>query len=320
MPLVSIVIISHPPELYLEDALISVLNQDFDDYEVLVVDSGEGEGDCRDITKRSRLNTEKKIRYFPRQNSGPSTARNLGLKEARGEFVAFLDGDDLFKKYKISIQGTIFNELANNYACVGGGIVHFSDKTLSRSRGKQPSPVEGNVYRKILEEQIFIPGNVSAYLFRRKPLLEIGGFDNELWYNEDIDLLIRLARQYKLKTHRDLVSMRRIRTGSLSNTNPRTVLDHSIEFAEKLRENDPEIPIAIENRWKQKAYFKAARVYFYQGRFKEFSHLMRKGINEFGFPRYWKEVVGVVMAYSGFVGQALLKLYRGLIALNRNSS
>ena len=90
MPLVSVIIPTYNRATLLKDALASVLNQTFTDYEVIVVDDGSTDN-TEDIVQ-----SFPDISYFKQQNLGPAVARNIGLKKARGSYIAYLDSDDVW--------------------------------------------------------------------------------------------------------------------------------------------------------------------------------------------------------------------------------
>ena len=81
---------------YLEEALQSIQNQTFDDYEVLMVDDGSTDASLEIMKKYSQLDT--RFISYSKENKGVSQARNYALDRAHGEYVAFLDGDDLMPK------------------------------------------------------------------------------------------------------------------------------------------------------------------------------------------------------------------------------
>ncbi len=98
MPHVSVVIPAHNPGPYLEPAVASVLSQTYQDWELLVVDDGSTE-DLVWVTKMHR-----RVRFLSQDNRGVSMARNLGVLEARGDLVAFLDHDDVPTKLERQVE------------------------------------------------------------------------------------------------------------------------------------------------------------------------------------------------------------------------
>ena len=97
--LVSTVITSYNKAPYLAEAIISALAQDYSHQEILVIDDGS-----TDHTPEIALAFRDQIRYIRQENRGPSGAKNRGILEVRGEFIAFLDGDDCWRPGKLTKQ------------------------------------------------------------------------------------------------------------------------------------------------------------------------------------------------------------------------
>ena len=100
-PLVSIVIPVYNGALYIRDAIESALGQTYKNIEIIVVDDGSTDNLEETLAPYVK---QKKVRYFHRENKGLSAARNTGIKESRGEYVALLDADDIFLPQKIGTQ------------------------------------------------------------------------------------------------------------------------------------------------------------------------------------------------------------------------
>jgi glycosyltransferase involved in cell wall biosynthesis len=95
--MVSVVITTHNRRAYLKQAVLSVLDQDYKDKEVIVVDDGSTDNSLEEIKGLP-------VRYVWKLNGGISSARNTGIRVSNGEYIAFLDVDDLWKKGKLSKQ------------------------------------------------------------------------------------------------------------------------------------------------------------------------------------------------------------------------
>lgn len=183
--LVSVVIPVFRRPDYLRQAVASVLAQTLDPLEILVVDDASGEA----FVQQYQLPRE--VRFIGLSlNGGPSAARNAGLAEARGEFIAFLDSDDAWLPPKLARQRTYLDahpEVALTYC-------HFQevDEAMhplgTRPRVKPPLP---DAFRACLRSPII--KTPSTVLVRRKALEEAGGFDPSLRYAEDRDLWLRIA-------------------------------------------------------------------------------------------------------------------------------
>ena len=98
-PSISVIITTFNNEKYLRGAIQSVLRQTYKPYEVIVVDDGS-----KDNTRSIITEFDGKIRYLFQENRGPSAARNLGIGEAKCEFIAFLDADDVWDENKLQLQ------------------------------------------------------------------------------------------------------------------------------------------------------------------------------------------------------------------------
>ena len=95
-PLVSVIIPTYNSAGYIEEALESVFEQTLQDFEIIVVDDGSTDGTGEVLRKYGD-----RIRYIYQENNGPASARNGGIRVARGEYIAFLDADDLWVSTKL---------------------------------------------------------------------------------------------------------------------------------------------------------------------------------------------------------------------------
>ncbi|MEK6320323.1 MAG: glycosyltransferase [Acidobacteriota bacterium] len=183
-PQVSIVIPTYNSSRYLVNALDSVLAQTVSDFEVLVVDDGS-----TDDTEFVMRNYEPRVRYIRQQNAGVAVARNNGISESRGRYVAFLDADDVWLPFKLERQLETLNLNSANGACYSAFSVVTSEL----------QPVELNQSQRSgsLLESLLTGGNVvgtpSTVICERELLSEVGGFDPTLSYGADWDLWLRLA-------------------------------------------------------------------------------------------------------------------------------
>src|ERR1700678_2794924 len=114
-PLISVLIDTYNHERYIEQAIVSVLEQDFpsDDVEILVVDDGS-----TDKTSSIIRRFVPRVRYLRKENGGQASAFNAAISEARGEIIAFLDGDDWWAKEKLS---AVLDAFAKNPKRHGSG-------------------------------------------------------------------------------------------------------------------------------------------------------------------------------------------------------
>lgn len=186
-PRVSVVIPTYNHRAFLPESLGSVFTQSFAAYEIIVVNDGSPD-DSADYLRP--LAEAGRIRYFEQQNQGQAAARNRGIAEARGEFIALLDDDDRWTPDKLQWQVEALSADADAVLVYGDYGRLEADGGLSRYEKKDcPS---GNVYRAFRRQSwILSPGQT---LIGAAALRKIGGFDPAIWGSDDWDLYIRLAR------------------------------------------------------------------------------------------------------------------------------
>jgi glycosyltransferase involved in cell wall biosynthesis len=176
-PLVTVVAASYNGERFLREALASVFAQDFDSFEVVFVDDGSDDG-------TAAIARSFPVRYVHQSNQGLPAARNVGLDLARGEFVAFVDDDDLLPPTKLSVQARYLLEHPE-IGCV---------------LGRQEWIVEDGIEAPNLTRDAIFgePGGIQLVtaMIRRHVLEGLGGFDPTYRYAEDRDLFVRLRERH----------------------------------------------------------------------------------------------------------------------------
>jgi len=192
--MISVIIPAYNRASFLDEAIQSVLNQDYfirngsGSFELLVIDDGSTD-DTREIVEFFG----EKVKYRFQEHKGVSSARNLGLYLAQGDYLAFLDSDDLWKKEKMSVQMSFMKAFPKAKVC-------YTEEMWIR-RGvfvnpkKKHQKYSGLIFDKVLPLCLI---SLSSALFRREVFEEIGKFDEELLACEDYDFGIRLALIYPI--------------------------------------------------------------------------------------------------------------------------
>lgn len=189
MPTVSVITPAYNVEQYLGIALESVLAQTFSDYEILVVD--DGSSDSTPAIAERFAARDPRVRVFHKPNGGISSSRNVALREARGELMALLDGDDLWDPQFLETQVEILRRrpdvdiITANARNLGG---RRSGKPARPWPDRRPPPDLLQIIAD--EEAVFI-----MCMFRRRVYETIGEFDERLRTNEDYDYWLRAALQ-----------------------------------------------------------------------------------------------------------------------------
>lgn len=185
--LFSVVIPAHDCEQFVCEALDSVARQTVKGYEIVVVDDGSKDATCKVVEEWAERHGAIPLKLISQANRGPGSARNAGVREAKGEYVAFLDADDLWAERKLEAVETCLNRPAPpDLLCHD----EWLEKEGIRKRRLTHGPHAS--YRDLL-----FKGNslsTSATVVRRRALLEAGGFSERFPQWEDYDLWLRLVR------------------------------------------------------------------------------------------------------------------------------
>jgi glycosyltransferase involved in cell wall biosynthesis len=204
MPKVSVIIPTYNYGRFLGEALQSVLNQTFADFEIIVVDDGSTDN-TRDVAARFNDN---RIRYIYQENRGVSAARNAAIWDSKGEHIAFLDADDIWLPEKLELQVKVL-DLRPEVAIVCSDTYFFDDQTgdiLGRfwHDDKQfhgwfnPREASQNALRYLLYRGCFIAPTVT--MVRREVFHVVGGFDEALKTHEDWDMFVRITQRFAIET------------------------------------------------------------------------------------------------------------------------
>jgi glycosyltransferase involved in cell wall biosynthesis len=190
LPRVSIVIPVYNSRKTIEKCIESLLLLDHESFEIIIVDDGSTDGTPELCDQHAEIHLIRLSR------GGPSRARNVGIAAARGEFVAFTDGDCL-------VDAQWLKELE----------VPFADPRIAGTGGDQKSPDDETQAGRIVQEFLKTIGFITGYIktdaklretehnpscnsmYRKQVLLDVGGFDESLWPGEDVELDLKIVRK-----------------------------------------------------------------------------------------------------------------------------
>jgi len=207
MPKVSVVIPAYNAMNYLPETVESVLRQSFTDFEVLIIDDGSSDH----IVQWASQIADPRVRLISQENQGLPGARNTGITQAHGEYIAFLDADDLWELTKLEKQVRC---LDNNPAV---GLVH-TWMLLVDEQGKSTGRVmksngEGDIWKQLVERNIIACPSV---IVRRCCFEAVGIFDINLRSIEDWDMWLRIASRYPFAVIKEPLAYYRQLPGSMS--------------------------------------------------------------------------------------------------------
>jgi glycosyltransferase involved in cell wall biosynthesis len=210
-PAVSVVIPAYNVAPYISETLDSIFAQTFADYEVVIVNDGSPDTKELERALEPHLN---RIVYLKQENRGAGAARNQGVVAARGEFVAFLDADDLWLPNYLSEQIGFIRQ--GGYDLVYADALLFGDSPLAGRTFMEIAPSNGEV-----TFQSLVGGGcnviTSGVVARRRLIVEVGMFDEQLRNSQDFELWVRLVRHGARASYQRKVLLRyRYHENSLS--------------------------------------------------------------------------------------------------------
>lgn len=189
MPVISVVIPAYNAENTILGTIKSVQQQSFTDIEIIVIDDGSKDETLNLIKKIE----DERLKIFSYNNGGVSVARNRGISHATGEFIAFLDADDLWTSDKLESQLEALK--THSDAAVAYCWTSYFNEQTGKIYKSNPVFFEGNVYAHLLKWNFLANGSTSLVL--KQAVEEIGGFDTTLPPCEDWDFYLRLAAKWK---------------------------------------------------------------------------------------------------------------------------
>ncbi|NMA75367.1 MAG: glycosyltransferase [Bacteroidales bacterium] len=255
-PLVSVIIPCFNSEKWIIETLDSVRNQSYSNIEIIIVDDGS-----TDNTRYLVNEYGKDIIYLYQENKGPSAARNLGIKNAQGKYVAFLDSDDLWESHKL-LEQISFLEKNSDVALVFSNVKVIDEGGNYLYTHYNQVPTE----KRELITAFFmgkIGMNTPTIVVRKEAVDSVGGFDESLPMREDHFFLMSMADRYSIKHFKEPLVRRRINEGSMSD---------SVEMGKAFKLFEPFVN-------------KSVKQFPYLGKYKR--HAMAK-INMAAGTGYWK--------------------------------
>ncbi len=225
-PLASVVIPLFNTELYIAEAICSVLHQTYDNLELIIIDDGSTDSSAEVVRSLIESEKAKNVQFISRENRGMCRTLNDGMAIAKGKYFAYLGSDDMWRLDKIELQvGEL--EKAESAAAFSDCMVIDSFGKFMSCLGNQFPYRGGNIYEDLIWFS-FQPASPTN-LFRRDVLELVGRF-NEDQHWEDRDLWLRIAKDYEI-SYIDLpLAMYRVhgKNGSLMNLEVMYAYSHQV--------------------------------------------------------------------------------------------
>lgn len=227
--LVSVIIPTYNSGHLIETAIRSVLAQTYEDIEILVVDDGSTDH-TRAVVDRFHTSCT----YLSQTHSGPSAARNRGIRHSSGELIAFLDADDAWRPDKLAVQVARFRQSPEVGLLESG--YYLCDARLRPLRYHPPARLRGRVFEDMLST--YNAPNNSTVMVRRQLIDRVGGFDPSFSVLEDYELWLRIAEQTLFEYSDEALAYTRIHEGN-SLVNGRAILDAHRRILRRARVTHP---------------------------------------------------------------------------------
>ncbi|RPJ76371.1 MAG: glycosyltransferase family 2 protein [Alphaproteobacteria bacterium] len=189
-PLISVIIPTYNRSRVLLRAIDSVLAQSFKNFELIVVDDGSTDETSELLAPLIKLN---QIKYLKQENAGVSAARNIGARNASGEYITFLDSDDEWLPSKLQEQVRFF-ESNPSFRIVYGDEVwirngrRVNQKAIHKKSG-------GWIFSECVQQCLIAP---SSVMIEKKLFFEMGGFDEKFVVCEDYDLWLKISATFEI--------------------------------------------------------------------------------------------------------------------------
>lgn len=190
MPYVTAIITTFNRANYLKKAIVSVLAQTMNDFELLILDNGSID-DTEEVVRNFK---DVRIRYIKHEPLNISQARNLGVKEAKSEYIAFLDDDDEWLPNKLMDETRTFKHAEKNVGLVYGGF--FRIDTEGNKFYTHKPKLKGSILKEILSLKDDFTGSASNPMLKKSVLLQLGGYDEKVHTGEDWELYLRLTEKF----------------------------------------------------------------------------------------------------------------------------
>jgi glycosyltransferase involved in cell wall biosynthesis len=237
--LISVIIPTYNSIQWVGRAIQSVQNQTYKTIEIIVVDDGSTDG-TYDYVKKFYPD----ITVYKKSNGGIASARNCGVNSANGEFIAFLDSDDIMDPSKLEVQLGVLRDIPDWGLCGTDAWFFLADEEVVTTPSK---PLKNNLKISLIDHITLLKGNeliTSSVLTKREILFKAGCFDENLHRAEDYDLWLRISEYWQVVLVKEKLLWYQITPGSLSENRIAERLD-VLKVLNKWKQTYPKIVLPV---------------------------------------------------------------------------
>ena len=276
-PLISIIVPVYNVEKYLQKCIESIINQTYTNIEIILVDDGSNDK-CPKICDEY-LKKDNRISAFHKKNGGLSDARNYGIKEAKGEYISFVDSDDFVDNNYIEEMYKIIKEDDSDIAITSNRVI-YSSKTIDKSNGERITlKPKDALKRMLLDDGIDVSANFKLY---KKSLFDNVKFPLNRWY-EDAATTYKILDKtekisfYSVATYNYFMRDNSISRNKFSEKKLDLILSTN-EMSDYISKKYPELTFACERR----------KIYAYM------SVLSQLAVTDLKYPKIQKDLIKYV--------------------------
>lgn len=196
-PFVSVIIPTYNRKDLLVEAIRSIMAQEPKNYEIIVVDDGSTDGTeeyIKSFLRQSSGQVNLTVRFFEKTNGGVAAARNFGIKEARGEYLAFLDADDIWMKGFLSTAMGYLNLHKDIFIVYTDQRIVVDRITQKRTRFQKNPPRNKFLVPFFIDNS---PIQISSTVVKKQVFDDVGGFNENLKIHEDVEFWNRVSEKYE---------------------------------------------------------------------------------------------------------------------------
>jgi glycosyltransferase involved in cell wall biosynthesis len=227
----SVVIPLYNKEKHIKRAIDSILNQSYQKFEIIVVDDGSEDDGVIKVEEYE----DSRIKLIKQSNKGVSAARNIGIKNAKYDYIGFLDADDVWKKDFLKEIYFLIKDYPNKAAYATGYESYLENGSIKKAKYSNTNDkfrgVINNYFKNTLKNSLF---SSSSVVIRREIFKDIGYFDESLKLGEDLDMWFRIAlKKESAFINKSLATYYRNADNRACNNS----VDYSSDFIKKIIEN-----------------------------------------------------------------------------------
>ncbi len=199
MPVFSVIIPTYNREKLISRAIDSVLVQSFRDFELLIID--DGSKDNTESIIQAYVKKDNRVHYFYKENGGQNSALNLGIKHAKGMYIAFLDSDDIWMEQKLE---KVFQKFQTDPDL---GVVYHRTGYINKGKCQtvHEDYLEGYIYKEVLDQEFL--SSPTSFVAKRRCIEQVGGYDESFVMFQDDDMCFLLAKKFKIGVIKEVLGV-----------------------------------------------------------------------------------------------------------------